>query len=89
MPTLVVSTTHDNLVTPYHHREVADGIDGARYAELESGHLPFVEALAEWIRLVRTFLDDQARATPSVAAAAATAADTAGATRGSKGDGMM
>lgn len=89
VPTLIISTTHDNLVTPYHHREVADGIDGAQYAELATGHLPFVEAPAEWIRLIRGFLEDQARATPSVAAAAATAADTAGATRSSKGDGMM
>ncbi|MFI5696952.1 alpha/beta fold hydrolase [Kribbella sp. NPDC051586] len=59
VPTLVISTTHDNLVTPYHHREVAAGIEGARYAELASGHLPFVEAPTEWIGLVRGFLDSR------------------------------
>ncbi|GAB2670014.1 alpha/beta fold hydrolase [Kribbella swartbergensis] len=95
VPTLVISTTQDNLVTPYHHREVAQGIKQAQYAELSAGHLPFVEAPREWIGLIRTFLDDQqrledqARATPSASAAAATAVATAGATRGSKGDGMM
>lgn len=89
VPTLVISTTQDNLVTPYHHREVAQGIEQAQYAELASGHLPFVEAPEEWIGLIRGFLEDQARATPSVSAAAATAAATAGATRGSNGDGMM
>jgi pimeloyl-ACP methyl ester carboxylesterase len=89
VPTLVVSTTQDNLVTPYHHREVAQGIEGAQYAELATGHLPFVEAPQEWIRLTRAFLEDQARATPSVSAAVATAAATAGATRASNGDGMM
>ena len=89
VPTLVVSTTQDNLVTPYHHREVAQGIKQAQYAELAAGHLPFVETPQEWIGLIRSFLEDQARATPSASAAAATAAATAGATRGSKGDGMM
>ncbi|WP_344236489.1 alpha/beta fold hydrolase [Kribbella hippodromi] len=89
VPTLVISTTHDTMVTPYHHREVADGIESAAYAELASGHLPFVEAPDEWIRLIRGFLDDQSRVTPSETAAAATASATADATRGSKGDGMM
>jgi hypothetical protein len=87
-----VDASHGGF-TPYHHREVAQGIEQAEYAELASGHLPFVEAADEWIGLIRAFLDqarvDQARATPSASAAVATAAATAGATRGSKGDGMM
>ncbi|WP_202873173.1 alpha/beta fold hydrolase [Kribbella capetownensis] len=87
--TLVISTTQDNLVTPHHHREVADGVHQAEYVELASGHLPFVEAPQRWIGLVRGFLDDQDRATPSDSADAATAVATAGATRGSNGDGMM
>ncbi|MGA6153557.1 alpha/beta fold hydrolase [Stenotrophomonas sp. NPDC087984] len=59
VPTLVISTTLDTMATPYHHRQVADAIPGARFAELESGHLPFVEAPAEWLGLIRTFLDAQ------------------------------
>ncbi|MFE5118072.1 alpha/beta fold hydrolase [Streptomyces sp. NPDC056669] len=59
MPTLVISTTLDTMATPYHHRQVVDAIPGARFAELESGHLPFVEAPAEWLGLIRTFLDAQ------------------------------
>ncbi|MER6145905.1 alpha/beta hydrolase [Streptomyces sparsogenes] len=57
VPTLVISTTADSMVTPYHHRQVADGIPGAEFAELPSGHLPFVEAPAEWLGLIRKFLD--------------------------------
>lgn len=56
VPTLVVSTVHDLLVTPHQHRAVAAGIPGAEFAELPSGHLPFVEAPAEWLALVTDFL---------------------------------
>ncbi len=48
------------MAMPYHHRQVADAIPGARFAEPESGHLPFLEAPAEWLSLIRTFLDAQA-----------------------------
>lgn len=58
VPTLVVSTTQDNLATPFHHRQLADGIPGARRAELASGHLPFVERPQEWLALMTGFLDD-------------------------------
>ncbi|MEU5641985.1 alpha/beta fold hydrolase [Streptomyces milbemycinicus] len=57
VPTLVISTTLDAMATPYHHRQVADGIAGAEFAELQSGHLPFVEAPGEWLGLIRKFLD--------------------------------
>lgn len=57
VPTLVISTTGDNLATPHHHRELAEGIPGARFAELDAGHLPFVERPAEWLALIRGFLD--------------------------------
>ncbi|MER7879302.1 alpha/beta fold hydrolase [Streptomyces solisilvae] len=60
VPTLVISTALDTMATPYHHRQVADGIPGARFAELASGHLPFAEAPGEWLGLIRTFLDAQA-----------------------------
>jgi pimeloyl-ACP methyl ester carboxylesterase len=57
VPTLVISTVHDAMATPYHHRQVADGIADAQFAELPSGHLPFVEAPDEWLALIRKFLD--------------------------------
>lgn len=56
-PTLVISTTYDSLVTPFHHRELADGIQGARQAEIATGHLPFVERPEEWLTLISGFLD--------------------------------
>ncbi|GAB2614551.1 3-oxoadipate enol-lactonase [Streptomyces capparidis] len=58
VPTLVVSTTLDNLVTPHLHRELADGIPGARFAELRAGHLPWAEAPEEWLGLILGFLDE-------------------------------
>ncbi|GAA3242674.1 alpha/beta hydrolase [Streptomyces sp. XM83C] len=58
VPTLVVSTTLDQLVTPYHHRQLADGIPGARLAEIPTGHLPFLEQPARWGGLMRDFLDE-------------------------------
>lgn len=64
VPTLVISTTLDTLVTPYHHREVAQGIEQSQLVELPTGHLPFVEAPGEWIGLIRSFLDGQARTAP-------------------------
>ncbi|MFJ6383248.1 alpha/beta fold hydrolase [Kitasatospora sp. NPDC092039] len=56
VPTLVVSTTEDMLVAPSQHRLAAEGIPGARLAELTSGHLPVVEALPELRDLVLEFL---------------------------------
>ena len=57
VPTLVISTTLDQLVTPHHHRQLADAIPGARYAEITTGHLPFIEP-EEWAILIRDFLRD-------------------------------
>ncbi|HET6860035.1 MAG TPA: alpha/beta fold hydrolase, partial [Streptomyces sp.] len=56
VPTLVISTTHDNLVTPFHHRELAEGIPGARLTEIATGHMPFAERPEEWLTSIRTFL---------------------------------
>ncbi|MYS09644.1 alpha/beta fold hydrolase [Streptomyces sp. SID6041] len=56
VPTLVISTTLDQLVTPFHHRQLADMIPGAEYAELSTGHLPFVERPEEWSALLLDFL---------------------------------
>jgi pimeloyl-ACP methyl ester carboxylesterase len=57
VPTLVISTMHDSLVTPSHHRELADGIPGAKLTEIGTGHLPFVERPEEWLTTIRSFLD--------------------------------
>lgn len=57
VPTLVISTALDGMATPYHHRQVADGIANAEFAEIQSGHLPFLEAPGEWLSLIRKFLD--------------------------------
>lgn len=56
VPTLVISTTHDAMVTPHHHREVAAGIPDAKLTQLPTGHLPFAEAPAEWLTRIRDFL---------------------------------
>src|SRR5689334_11836034 len=34
VPALVISTALDAMATPYHHRQVADGIPGAEFAEI-------------------------------------------------------
>lgn len=57
VPTLVISTTQDGLVTPYHHHQLAQGIPGAQLAELASGHLPFIERPDEWLKSIHQFLD--------------------------------
>ncbi|MEU7529493.1 alpha/beta fold hydrolase [Saccharothrix sp. NPDC042600] len=56
VPTLVIGTKHDRLITPSSTRALADAIPGARWAELDSGHAPSLEAPTEWIRLVEEFL---------------------------------
>ncbi|MFF3067704.1 alpha/beta fold hydrolase [Kitasatospora sp. NPDC057904] len=58
VPTLVVSTTEDQLVPPGQHRLLADGIPGARLAEIASGHLPVVERLSELRSVVLDFLKE-------------------------------
>jgi len=57
VPTLVISTRHDSLVTPFHHQELANGIPGAKLTEVASGHLPFAECPDEWLAAIRDFLD--------------------------------
>ncbi|WP_238412726.1 alpha/beta fold hydrolase [Saccharothrix deserti] len=56
VPTLVIGTKHDRLVAPGTTRALADLIPGARWAELDSGHAPAIEAPAEWFRLIEEFL---------------------------------
>lgn len=57
VPTLVVATTLDPLVSPALSRELAAGIPGAELVEVEAGHLVAAEAPQRWLDLVRAFLD--------------------------------
>ncbi|MEU6732035.1 alpha/beta hydrolase [Streptomyces physcomitrii] len=57
MPVLAVSTTEDALVSPFHQRQLSEGIPGAVTVELPTGHLPFAERPAQWLDLQLEFLD--------------------------------
>ncbi|MFD9113453.1 alpha/beta fold hydrolase [Streptomyces bottropensis] len=57
VPTLVVSTTDDRLVSSALHRRLAETIPGARLAEIATGHLPMLERTEEWLQLITDFLD--------------------------------
>ncbi len=56
VPTLVIGTKHDRLISPSSTRALADAIPGARWADLDSGHAPALEAPAAWARLIEDFL---------------------------------
>ena len=55
-PTLIIGCKHDYMVSPAHARALATAIPGARYAELDSGHLAPLEQPDELVRLVTDFL---------------------------------
>ncbi|MFE2572181.1 alpha/beta fold hydrolase [Streptomyces mirabilis] len=55
-PTLVISTTQDRFTSTRLHRQLADGIPGARLTEIHTGHLPMVERPEEWQKLITDFL---------------------------------
>ncbi|MFI6515826.1 alpha/beta fold hydrolase [Spirillospora sp. NPDC050679] len=55
-PTLVVSATGDHLTSPWHGRELAEGIPRARLAELDCGHAIAAERPADWLAVIRDFL---------------------------------
>ncbi|MFB9555395.1 alpha/beta fold hydrolase [Streptomyces roseoviridis] len=61
VPTLVVSTTEDRLVSPALHRGVAASIPGARLTELATGHAPFAENPEAWGKLMAEFLEHAGR----------------------------
>ncbi|GIH99966.1 alpha/beta fold hydrolase [Planobispora takensis] len=58
VPTLVVAPTRDILVDPVNSRYLAEHIPGARYAELDSGHVVMAERPAEWQELIEKFLSE-------------------------------
>jgi pimeloyl-ACP methyl ester carboxylesterase len=55
-PTLVIGCSHDHMVPPSHSRALAAAIPGARYAELDSGHLAPFERAEEFVRMVLGFI---------------------------------
>ncbi|WP_077063177.1 alpha/beta fold hydrolase [Streptomyces sp. MP131-18] len=58
-PTLVVDALRDVLVTTAHTRELAAGIAGAEYAEIDAGHVVLAERPAEWLETVSRFLTER------------------------------
>lgn len=56
-PTLVIGCAQDRTIPVENHREVRDGIAGAEYAELDTGHVALMERPDEFEGLVRDFLD--------------------------------
>ncbi|MFD9741479.1 alpha/beta fold hydrolase [Umezawaea sp. NPDC059074] len=55
VPTLVIGTTQDQLIAPELTKALADGIPGARWATLDSGHAPALESAGAWTRLIEEF----------------------------------
>jgi len=55
-PVLVIGCTQDQMVPPAHARALAEAIPGARYAELDSGHMAVFEQPEEFMRQVVEFL---------------------------------
>ncbi|WP_323012007.1 alpha/beta fold hydrolase [Castellaniella sp.] len=56
-PTLVIGCAHDAMVPKEHARALTDAIPGARYAELDSGHLAPFEQPEAFLDLLTTFID--------------------------------
>ena len=63
VPTLVITTTRDPLVSPALQHELAASIPNARTTAIDTGHLPFAEQPARWAELLTTFLDAVAQHT--------------------------
>ncbi|KQV05643.1 MULTISPECIES: alpha/beta fold hydrolase [unclassified Kitasatospora] len=56
VPVLVVNATRDLLVDPANSRQLAAGIPGAEYVEIDAGHVFMVERPEEWETQVAAFL---------------------------------
>jgi 3-oxoadipate enol-lactonase len=57
-PALVVGCRFDAMVPPSHARELANLIPGARYAEIDSGHIVSLESPSALLDLIEPFLLD-------------------------------
>lgn len=58
-PTLVIGNAKDYMVPVELTREIADGIAGSEYLELDSGHVTFAEEPYEALKAVYGFLNEQ------------------------------
>ena len=56
VPTLVISTTDDRVVSTALHHQLAETIPSAELAEIATGHLPMLERADEWLHLIDDFL---------------------------------
>ncbi|MEV6674910.1 alpha/beta hydrolase [Streptomyces sp. NPDC051162] len=56
VPTLVIATLQDTLVSPGNSRVLADAIPGAEYAEVDTGHIVMAERPEQWQKLILDFL---------------------------------
>lgn len=56
MPTLVITTGGDHLISAAMSGELNDHLPAAVSATLQCGHLPALECPQEWLRLIRDFL---------------------------------
>jgi pimeloyl-ACP methyl ester carboxylesterase len=56
-PTLGIGCTEDLTIPVENHRELTAAIPGSEYTELDSGHVVMGERPAEFLKLVRDFLD--------------------------------
>ena len=57
MIVLVVAGTQDRATPPEGGRYLAEQIAGSKYVELDTGHVPFLEAPDAFLDAVRPFLD--------------------------------
>jgi 3-oxoadipate enol-lactonase len=58
VPTLVISSTHDVSTPPPDGRFLAERIAGARYVELDAGHISNLERPADFNRALVDFLEE-------------------------------
>lgn len=58
VPTLVIATLADGLASPALSAELAAGIPGAQFAEIDAGHNIGAEAREQWLETIQKFLSE-------------------------------
>lgn len=58
-PTLIIGCSHDHMVPASHSKALAAAISGARYAELDSGHLAPFERAGEFVQMMLGFITQE------------------------------